>query len=46
MTKRKVKPKRRNPIAKVVRRIAPKVKPAKRRAPPEAKEWDGDNGKA
>jgi hypothetical protein len=32
---------RRNPIAKAVRRLVPKVKPKKRRPPPETKDWDG-----
>jgi len=30
---------RRNPIAKAVRKLAPKVKPKKRRPPPETDEW-------
>lgn len=34
--------KRKNPIAKAVRTIAPKVKPAKRRPPPSEAEWEGD----
>lgn len=44
MTKKKPERKRasRNPVAKAVRRIAPKVKPVKRRLPPDPKEWNGD----
>ena len=33
---------RRNPVAKAVRVIRPRVKPAKRRPPPEAEDWDRD----
>ena len=44
MTKKKPKRKRagRNPIAKAVRGLAPKVKPVKRRPPPDIKDWNGD----
>lgn len=34
--------KRKNPIAKAVKRIAPKVKPAKRRPPPSEAEWESN----
>jgi len=44
LKRRKATPRRRNPIAKAVRAIGPKVKPAKRRPPPEAGEWDGGDG--
>jgi hypothetical protein len=37
---KRARARRRNPVAKAVRKIAPKVKPAKRRRPPETKEWD------
>jgi hypothetical protein len=42
--KRPGPPKRRNPIAKAVRAKQPRVKPARRRPPPEAKDWE--NGDA
>lgn len=35
---------RRNPVAKAVRVIRPKVKPARRRPPPERAEWSDDDG--
>jgi hypothetical protein len=34
------KPKRRNPVAKALGRLRPKVKPARRRPAPEAGEWN------
>ena len=40
----KAAPKRRNPIARVVKAKTVQVRPGRRRPPPERSEWDGDGG--
>ena len=38
--------KTRNPVAKAVKRLRPKVKPAKKRPPPAPEEWnEGDKNR-